>query len=128
MRKKTDFLKKGRIKWEPLQYRPRIDCQRRSIDKKPPNPSGELGRKTERSRLGFFSSNPEPALPLQREFKQFNYYSYRAARWTVTFLEVPQDRIGLMFIRKEVIAFVGSRRIAGRITSCTAAILVLPRW
>ena len=39
--------------------------------------------------------------------------SYQAI--TVTFLEVLRDRVGLMFTRREVTAFVGSMRIAGRV-------------
>ena len=39
-------------------------------------------------------------------FKQFNYYGYQTARWTVTFLEVPQDCVGLIFIKGKILAFV----------------------
>ena len=35
-------------------------------------------------------------------------------------MEVPRDRVGLMFTRREVTAFVGSMRTAGRVISCTA--------
>ena len=35
------------------------------------------------------------------------------------FLEVPQDRIGLIFTRKEIIAIVGSVPILGRVILCT---------
>ena len=44
---------------------------------------------------------------------------------TVTFLEVLQDRVGLMFTRKEVTAFVGSMRIVGRVVLLSAAIFVV---
>ena len=47
-----------------LAVPPEIDCQRRSIDKKPPNPNRKQGRKTKRLGLGFFSNNPKLALLL----------------------------------------------------------------
>ena len=43
-----------------------ISCQKRSIDKKPPNLNRERERKTKRLRLGFFNINPKHALFLQR--------------------------------------------------------------
>ena len=62
--------------------------------KKPPNPNREWGRKTERLRLGFFSSNLEHALLLQKEFKQFDFYSYPVV--TITFLEILGDPVSLV--------------------------------
>ena len=63
-----------------------IGCQRRLIDKKLPNPSRKQRRRTERSGLGFFSGNPEPALPLQRWIKQFDYYELPSGQVSRSFL------------------------------------------
>ena len=55
-------------------YNRLLKKNKRSIDEKPPHPNGEQGRKNERLRLGFFSNNPEHALPLQKGVEQFHYY------------------------------------------------------
>ena len=65
--------------------------------KKSPNPNKERERKTKRSRLGFFNSNPEHSLPLQREFKRFDFYGYRVVN--VTFLGVLGDFVDLVCFR-----------------------------
>ena len=80
-----------------MQYRPRIDRRRRSIDKKPPNPSRKQGRKTERSGLGFFSSNPEHALPLQRGVERFHYCELSSGQVSRSFLIVLGHPVDLMY-------------------------------
>ena len=94
---------------------------KRSIDKKSPNPSAiKRGKSKDRgSKKEFFGDSPEHALPLQREFKQFNYCGYQVARWIVTFLEVPQDRVGFILTKREVTAFVSSTNTVERVISCT---------
>ena len=73
-----------------------IGRQRRSINKKPSNPSRKQGRKTERLGLGFFSSNPEPALPLQRGIERFNYYELPSSQVSRSFLVVLKDSVNLV--------------------------------
>ena len=74
----------------------RIGRQKRLIDKKPPNPSRKHRRKPERSELGFFSSNPEPALPLQRRIKRFNYCKLPSGQVSRSFLVVLGDFLDLV--------------------------------
>ena len=73
-----------------------IGCQKRSIDKKPPNPNKKQGGKTERLGLGFFSSNPEPALPLQRRIEQFDYCELPSGQVSRSFLVVLGDFVDLV--------------------------------
>ena len=116
-----------------MQYRPRIDCRRRSIDKKSPNPSGKQRRKTKRSGLGFFSSNPEHTLPLQKGIERFDYCELSSGQVSRSFLVVLGNSVDLVCSRSRgsrsrrldvhletvVTVFVGSMRTAGRVVSCT---------
>ena len=67
-----------------------------SIDKKPPKPNGERGRKIKRSKLGFFSSNPEHALPLQRGVERFNYCELSSSQISHSFLVLLGDPVDLV--------------------------------
>ena len=104
--------------------------QRRSINKKPLNPSRKQGRKTERSGLGFFNSNPEPLLSLQRRVEQFDYCELSTGQMNRSFLVVLGDPVDLVFTRREVIGIVGSVRTVERVILCiekkvsTIAILI----
>ena len=73
-----------------------IGRQRRSIDKKPSNPSRKQGRKIERLGLEFFRSNPEPALPLQRRIEQFDYCELPSGQVSRSLLVVLGDSVNLV--------------------------------
>ena len=64
--------------------------------KKPPNPNGERGRKNERLRLGFFSSNPEHALPLQKGIERFDYCELPSGQVSRSFLVVLGDPVDFL--------------------------------
>ena len=69
---------------------------KRSINEKTPNPSGERERKNKRLRLGFFSNNPKHALPLQRGVKQFHYCELSNGQVSRSFLVVLEDPVDLV--------------------------------
>ena len=70
-----------------------------SIDKKSPTSNAERGRKTKRSRLGFFSNNPKHALPLQRWVERFNYCELSSGQVCRSFLVVLGDLANLVCSR-----------------------------
>ena len=92
------------------------------MNKKPTNPGGELRRKTERSRLGFFSSGIALSTFYPCRAWSINSIIVSYQTVTVTFLEFPQDRVSLMFTRKKVTSFINSMRIAERVVLWPAAI------
>ena len=67
--------------------------------KKPSNPNRERGRKNERLRLGFFSSNSEHTLPLQRGIEQFDYCELPSGQVSRSFLVVLRDSVDLVCSR-----------------------------
>ena len=76
-----------------------IGRQKRSIDKKPSNPSRKQGKKTKRSGFGFFSSNLEPALSLQREIERFVYCELPSGQVSCSFMVVLGDSVDLVCSR-----------------------------
>ena len=121
-----------------------IGRQKRLIDKKPPNPNRKQGRKTKRLGLGFFGGNPEPALPLERGIKQFDYCELSSGQVSHSSLVVLRDSVDLVCFcsrggrsrgldvhpktgnslvgsvyTTDRANLVSSMRIAGKVVSCT---------
>ena len=74
-----------------------IGCRKRSIDKKFPSSSRKQRRKNKRLGLGFFSSNPEPALPLQKKIEQFNSCELTSGQVSRSFLVILRDFVDLVY-------------------------------
>ena len=72
--------------------------------------SGEENRKIEALRKSSLVITLSTLYPCKGRSSDSIIVSYQAV--TVTFLEVPRDRVGLMFTRREVTAFVGLMRIS----------------